>query len=315
MAVRSKTTARVTNRPVVAVSGPTGPAGGPIGPAGSTGPSVTGPTGLRGPTGPFGTGPTGVGAFTGPTGPRSTGPTGFGLPGATGDYGDNGPDGPTGAIGAVGKTGSAGPAASPTGPASGLTGPTGAGSICVPQVPFFADPNVWLTFPLFDTSDGFGSGTTTAGIIYLIPVFVPYPRTYTAMAVEPGDPGPFGGGIQARVGIYDCTQDMHPTVPLYDSGNTIIRGPGLFSFSFSVALAQKPYFLAFWSLSGFTGKTVDLSEIVCALGMQKYADNSRWMFNQNFMQFNRTYSGSFPDLTTLTPTAVNAGNYIVQGIR
>lgn len=88
--------APVMARPVVVVSGHTGPSGGPTGPTGELGPTgAPGPASVIGPTGPFGTGPTGQLGPTGTDGPR-------GLTGPPGAVGSPGPIGPTGVIGPTG---------------------------------------------------------------------------------------------------------------------------------------------------------------------------------------------------------------------
>jgi hypothetical protein len=101
-------TARGTDKAVVAGCGPDGPTGlrGPAGPAGATG--SAGAKGDAGPTGPKGvTGATGAAGPTGPSGPA----------GAQGPQGAVGPTGVTGATGATGATGSTG--------ATGAQGPAG----------------------------------------------------------------------------------------------------------------------------------------------------------------------------------------------
>jgi hypothetical protein len=96
MSTQSSIPAPIMAKPVVVISGHTGPSGGPTGPTGSIGPvggvGVMGPAGQTGPTGIGPTGPTGIGAFTGPTG--NTGPGG--SPGPTGSVGSTGPQGPAG---------------------------------------------------------------------------------------------------------------------------------------------------------------------------------------------------------------------------
>lgn len=97
MAVFVNSAAPVVARPVVIVSGPTGPTGPAVGPTGNTGPTgtLTGPTGYTGNTGHTGassvvTGPTGA---VGPSG--LVGPPGNSVTGTTGQTGPIGPTGPS----------------------------------------------------------------------------------------------------------------------------------------------------------------------------------------------------------------------------
>jgi hypothetical protein len=245
MSTQSNTPAPIATKPVVVIGGPTGPSGGPTGPTGPAGlATVTGATGVHGPTGPLGltgaTGATGAGAFTGPMG--MTGPVGVGLLGPTGyqgDIGETGPTGPTG-IGATGATGNPG---GPTGPQGAIGATGGGGAIGGTVVPFFADPDVYHTWNVTNNVVQIGS-SISANVLVLKPIYIPYPRLYTKMAIHIGTVNP---AARFRMGIYDCNGDMHPTVPLCDSGDLTPSATGLMTFTFSVTLASKPYYLAYWA--------------------------------------------------------------------
>jgi hypothetical protein len=306
--------ATVLARPVVVIAGMTGPSGGPTGPTGTTGAAtVTGPTGATGPTGPLGTGPTGAGAFTGPTGsPGATGPQGFGPAGLTGQQGAMGFTGPTGVTGAQGATGADGPTTGPTGPA-GPVGPPGIGSICGQQVPFFGDPTVYLTMPVGSNFPLVQATVAAAHTICLVPVFVPYPRTFTLMTIQMYYSIP---SILFRMGIYDCTQDMHPTVSLVDSGD-LVPVAGLMTFTFSAALASKPYYLAYWSNGVPTITCFPGNELIQTLGLRSTSSGFTNAVH-NLTYSGKTYGGAFPDLTADNGYVLNQGadsNYIIQGIR
>jgi hypothetical protein len=314
MAVRSRASARVANQPVVTVAGPTGPSGGPIGPAGPAGPAKTGPTGPRGATGPFGAGPTGAGAFTGPTGHRgATGSPGHGLTGFDGPQGDDGVTGPTGATGAQGLAGAAGAVLAPPG-ITGTIGPTGAGNVCGVQAPFFADSETYLTVATLNDPDlSFTAMQPATNFIYLFPVLIPWPRTYTSMAVEVTRAA---STSKFRLGIYDCTGDMHPTTALCDSGDLVPAGTGLMTFSFSVALGQKPYFLAYWTSNAVGGaqfKSFWVDQVATVLGWQK--SSSQWIGGANYMTFFHAYGTAFPDLSAASPNNLTTGGHLILGIR
>jgi hypothetical protein len=287
--------------PVMVVGGHTGPAGGPTGPTGPAGiATLIGPTGPTGPRGPIGTGPTGAGAFTGPTGPTGlTGPVGEGMPGATGSTGDTGPTGPLGFPGQVGPVGPAGPATGPTGPA-GPNGPAGAGNVCGAQAPLYSNPNTFLVMPLIGNNPLISVDIDPHTVI-LTPVYVPYGRVYTSIAVNC-----LGGfpGARYRLAIYDCTDSMHPTVPLFDSGD-IAYVVGFSQISFSVALSPKPYYLALWADSGvgFTG--IYGAYTIQTLGLR--ADASGWQSFVHNLSYAINYDGgNFPDLTSNNGYLMNA---------
>jgi hypothetical protein len=319
MPVLSKDDAAVLLLRMVAITGPSGPRidlTGPTGPQGSMAP--TGPTGSVGNTGPMDIGATGPTAKLGVTGPRgATGPQASGdVTGATGPYGDFGLDGASGPVGVLGPTGYTGPGGGPLG-GTGVTGPTGTGNVAGVQAPIFASATPYLTAaPLVGTAAGEGTfnqyRSHLPNYIYLTPIFVPFARTYTSMMVESytlNTPAFF------RMGLYDCTEEMHPTVPLVDSGNTPVAA-GLITCSFSVALNPKPYFLAFWcNIANIFFKFWDVRDVAPTLGMKLYPDSSAWSNSINFMRYSRTYSGGLPDLTLLTPTTLDNGGSIIQGIR
>jgi hypothetical protein len=321
MSVERNDPAAVHEKPEVIIPGSTGPVGatGPTGAQGAA--SVTGPTGPQGVTGLTGAlGATGPGQSTGPTGPRgATGPLDTeGGTGATGPWGEWGPDGPTGPTGPTGRVGSQGAPGGPHG-GTGAVGPTGMGNIGGLQVPFFGDPEVYLTTPTII----FGAGNDvpwnyrefTAATIYLMPVFIPYARTYTEMVVESYEVRILDVGF--KLGIYDCTEDMQPTVPLFGSSHQGPNGKGRMGVSFSLALSAKPYYLAFMCNYTERFRVFWGDEVAMSLGWRKYADNSKWQFEIVALQtsyFNYNYNLGFVDLTSKTD--VKPGNSLLMiGIR
>jgi hypothetical protein len=283
----------VLTRPVVVVGGHTGPAGGPTGATGPQG-ITPGPTGVMGPTGPtgvFGTGPTGERGETGPTGPTGvTGPLGFGPDGPPGPTGDTGPTGGLGPTGPKGATGVTGSATGPTGPA-GPVGPLGGGSICGQQVPFFGDPSIYLTMPIMSNFP-ISSVSGPPNRMSLVPIYIPYARLYTTMML---DMSPDNPAARIRMGIYDCDGDMHPTVPLMDSGQILVID-GLNFISFNLVLSPKPYYIAYWansspSIAGILGRY-----IVQTLGFK--AEGSGYAQPMHHIAYlGKTFGPPFPDLT------------------
>lgn len=253
----------VRTRPVRVTRGTTGPAGGPAGVTGPQGIAVTGPTGMTGPDGIAMTGPTGPG-ITGPTGPvGATGPVGegpMGPPGEPGFMGFTGPEGPTGMVGPQGVTG---PATGPTGPA-GPNGPPGAGNICGLNVPVFYDPNTFLIPPAV-TNNPLIDVIHTPDLIALYPIFVPYGRVYTSMVIHCRTVNSSG---RFRMGIYDCTETMQPTVPIFDSGNLVPDFNGLISVPMNIALSPKPYYVALWTGSPIMFKGMQGYYTIQALGLR-----------------------------------------------
>jgi hypothetical protein len=307
----------VKARPVVVVGGFTGPAGGPTGETGPQGiePGPTGATGPVGPTGLFGTGPTGPASHTGPTGiPGATGPLGSGPDGPEGPTGETGSTGDTGPTGPMGGLGATGPATGATGPA-GPIGPLGGGNICGQQVPFFNDSTVYLTMPIMSNFP-VQWVTGAAHRLVLVPVYVPYSRIYTMMMIDTAN-----SSAKIRMGIYDCNSDMHPTVPLVDSGHLSPPG-GPLSFAFSVALSPKPYYLAYWtdesvSVAGLLGRW-----IVQTLGFK--TEGSWFAQPMHHLAYDKVYGPPLPDLTAdetyVLKYVSQSGNtdvsaYILQGIR
>ena len=328
MTILDKHRADITERPVVIIEGPTGPSGGEIGPAGPEGAAaLTGPTGPAGPAGPIEIGPTGPGAVFGPTGAQgATGPADIGFTGPWGDWGEQGVDGPTGASGPQGRVGPIGMSNAPTG-ASGASGPSGMGNVCGVSVPFFTDPNIWLTppmgevgrFPLPLRSTEFGAHT-----LYLFPVWVPFPRTFTQIAVESAHLNNYSS---IRFGIYDCTQDMHPTVPLYDSG---ALGPpvgkGLItSPPFSLPLSAKPYYFAYLSNESLSFKYLSAVDMQAPLGWRRYPDGvgydyPPWKFEACTLIYTAWNwgMGPLPDLTSMAEPDLrlsSSNNMMLMGIR
>ena len=148
-------------------------------------------------------------------------------------------------------------------------------------------------------------------------MYVPFARTFTSIVIEsyqavyPTD--------RMRLGVYDCDQNMHPTVPVFDSGNISPIGIGRIMASGSFALQAKPYYLALLTDTfgiNFRGYAAD--QYLMTLGWRKYADNSAWMYDSPGM----TYSGGgyapFPDLTLKTTPSLklmDAGGIPLIGIR
>jgi hypothetical protein len=278
-------------RPVRIDGGLTGPEGGPIGPTGPTGSaSLTGPTGPTGVAG-IATGPTGAGSYTGPTGQAGmTGPFGQGPIGPTGPQGFMGFTGPTGSTGPIGVTGASGSATGPTGP-DGPVGPLGSGNIAGTAVPAYFDDNTYLVQP---TGPNIPLGTTTMPPHYLLltPVFIPYGRVYTKLAIQSFQADP---DSRFRMGIYDCTNDMHPTVPVFDSGN-LAPTIDMMTALMSVALSPKPYFLALWCGGPLTFKAFPGAYLVQTLGMR--CTSAGWERFIHNLSYSRTFDeGNFPDLT------------------
>lgn len=291
----------VLAKPVRVVGGPTGPNNGPTGPTGPIGTqSVTGPTGPTGHTGPMGTGPTGSPSHTGPTGPTGqTGPYGGGPIGPTGEQGSIGLTGPTGPTGTVGPTGIDGPATGPTGPA-GNVGPAGAGNVAGIGVPFFDDTNVYLTMPTVPNIP-LGTVTIPANTIVLIPVYIPYGRVYTKLAIQS-----YQANTEARfrMGVYACDEDMHPTTPVVDSGN-MTPVMDMNTATFSQALSPRPYYLAIWCGTDLTFKSFPGTYVMQTLGLR--CTSSGWDRFLHNLSYDVTFDeGDFPDLTSNDDYSANS---------
>jgi hypothetical protein len=317
MAVRSNKPALNSILPIVTLTGATGGVG-PTGPPGPQGViSPTGPTGDVGPTGSIGEGgSTGPSAVTGPTGPRgATGDIFSGdLTGDTGPWGWWGDYGPTGPTGATGEKGLTGPGGGPLGVTGGL-GPTGSGSVCGVQAPMFGNSTIYLTTPLLlvnDQGSPYAYRAPTNNMIYLVPVFVPFARTYTEMVVEAYVTNTTGF---FRMGLYDCTEDMRPTVPVADCGNRPVAA-GVMASPFSAALKQKPYYLAFWvNNPSVYFKYWGVEDIPTVLGARQSSSGGGWVQGVNYIRYARAYGTPFPDLTLVLPTALETGGFVIQGIR
>jgi hypothetical protein len=289
----------IAARPVIVTGGPTGPAGGPTGSTGPTGPAtLTGPTGPIGPPGPQGTGPAGTVGPTGPTGiPGPTGPVGIGVQGDTGGTGDTGATGPTGMTGDRGDVGPTGPATGPTGPA-GPVGPAGIGNICGVQVPMFAYTNTFLTMPALSNVP-LTNRTLEQHTIYLVPIYIPYPRLYTAMAAHVNTLSAAG----FKMGIYDCNQDMHPTVAVAQT-NAMSPNGTFTQVPINVMLGCKPYYLALWGNDGISFVAFPGTYCIHTLGWR--CDSSGWTLPIHNVTYAAHFDGgSFPDLT-------NNDNYVLN---
>lgn len=311
----------VQARPVVVVGGPPGPAGGPTGPTGPVGSVLTpGPTGAVGPTGPMGTGPQGPEAPTGMTGPTGPmGPIGEGPQGPPGEQGPMGFTGDTGPTGPAGPQGVTGPATGPTGP-GGPVGPPGAGNICGMSSPYYHSgltflvmpglPNVPLTTRYFDPH-----------VIALIPIFIPRGRLYLEMAVRCYLEDPDG---RFRMGIYDCTVDMHPTTAIFDSGNLVPQNT-LMEIPMSVTLSPKPYYLALW-----TGRQIPFAAFpgtYCIHTLGWRCNSNGWERPIQNISYDMDFDeGNFPDLTLNDAYSANYASIwqgskqfvvdqVIQGIR
>lgn len=294
-------------KPIVVIGGPTGPAGGPPGPTGPQGDAtMTGPTGPVGPTGVMGTGPAGDGAYTGPTGaPGPTGPVGEGAqgpPGPTGSMGYTGDRGPTGMQGPQGVTGSA---SGPTG-APGPAGPPGAGNVCGVAAPYFADPSTYLVMPAVSNIP-LNNRTVEPHILTLTPIYIPYSRVYTIMAIQSNSIDPDG---RFRLGIYDCTEDMHPTVPVMDSGN-LAPTLDMMEVRFSVLLRPKPYYIALWSGGSFSFKAYPGDYVIQSLGTR--CTSQGWYGHVHNVSYAIQFDeGDFPDLTTNNSYTLNHATLIYR---
>jgi hypothetical protein len=323
MPVRSNHSAPISEIQPVTLTGPTGPQTGVTGPIGMMGLSVTGPAGPIGVSGPVGPpGATGLGGFTGPTGAfGATGPQGGSEgTGPTGDYGEWGPDGPEGNTGPLGRTGSAGRPGGPTG-VSGATGPTGAGNIGGVEVPFFVDSETFLTASMLSCGPNdspWGYASVSTGTIALLPVFVPFARHYTEMVCESQQA--LYPTIAMRLGIYDCGNDMHPTVPLFDSGQILPIGQGRMGAFFDLDLVAKPYWLAISITQSSNFRAFSNAKLFPVLGYQRYTvvfdPKQNWRFEAGPIYFNGSgwnFNTALPDLTAKTLSS--GGASIILGIR
>jgi hypothetical protein len=319
MAIARNDPAELMLRPVVTI-GPTGPVGATGAPGASGFAGGTGPIGPRGARGlPGAAGPTGAGFITGSTGPRGmTGP--LDVQGGTGDqgwWGDWGSEGDTGPTGPTGARGNAGDSQAPIG-VTGVAGPTGHGNYGGMSAPFFAAPEVYLTTPIVQWPAEKQYYQISNGVIALQPVFVPYPRVFTSIAV---DSYQARSGVKFRLGIYDCDQNMHPTIPLFDSGD-LFPVQGRVAAFCNVSLLAKPYYLAFADDTfGVYFAGVAATMPLQTLGWRKYADNSRWMFEAQYMVFNPPFGGwgygPLPDLTAVAEAnlTLGSGAIVWMGIR
>jgi len=325
MPVKQHDPAPITLKPtvVLGITGALGPPGLP-GPEGSSlAIGTTGPRGMTGPVGDFGA--TGSNAGTGPTGPRgATGPPEVIELGPTGWWGDWGDEGPTGITGFAGRTGVPGNAGGPAG-ITGTVGPTGAGSYGGLQAPIFAASEVYLTPTYLNRFNVDWTGKleyyqVSNGVIILVPVFVPFPRSFTELVVDSYQERSFG--VFFRMALYDCDVNMHPTVPLIQSPDIIPGGQGRIGFSFSsLALQAKPYYFAFLSNTyGVYYRAMASYQPAPVLGWRKYADNTQWMFEavqMKYSNFNYGYNQGFINLTAMTTPDLDfaSGAVLLMGMR
>lgn len=322
MTIKTTLPASLMERPDVFIPGATGDVGatGPRGPRGLTSaPGPAGPTGVMGPPGDVGD--TGPYQSVGVTGPQ--GATGLsnneGGTGQWGDWGEWGPDGPTGDTGPTGRVGEDGPGISPVG-ITGPTGPTGMGSIGGLQVPFFGHSEVYLTAAALPIGHPANNTVSWAyrefnsSTIYLVPIFVPYARTFTEMVIDSYRAEYVTNGF--KLGIYNCTPEMRPTNPIFDSNHIGPIGKGRMAVGCNVSLEAKPYYLALMVNSTQYYKCFASDEIAMVLGWRKYVDNSQWMFESPTFQtqtFYSNYNVGFVDLSTIQLYYLNA--FIMIGIR
>ena len=119
-----------------------------------------------------------------------------------------------------------------------------------------------------------------------------------------------------RVGLYDCTVDMHPTVPLCDSGDLVPLLPGLMTFTFSLNLDAKPYYLAWISTgSAFTARAWSGSGFLDTLGI--ISNSSGFGASIGNLTYTRAY-GPLPNLTsdnTHTFASYGSGYFVALAIR
>lgn len=219
-----------------------------------------------------------------------TGPFGAGPEGPTGDQGSIGYTGDTGPTGTIGPTGGDGSATGPTGP-GGPVGPFGSGNICGMMTPYFADTDTYLIMPVSPNAPT-GSTTVSADTIILIPVFIPFARTYTKLAIQSMQANP---AARYRLGIYDCDEEMHPLNPIVDSGN-LAPTLDINTVTFSQALSPKPYYLAIWCGSALTFKSYPGTYVIQALGLR--CTSAGWERMLHNLSYSVTFDeGDFPDLT------------------
>lgn len=321
MTVTRNDPAPVYQLPTIAIDGPTGPVPNFTGPTGHQGPPFPyGDTGPQGVTGYVGaTGPTGGSGTTGVTGARgNTGPAGNGdTTGFTGPSGDQGPDGPTGPTGMMGRTGPQGHPGGPSG-VTGATGPTGTGNVGGIQAPFFVDNEAYLVpdaMPV-QVGDAWAGSSLSANTIALMPVFVPFARTFTQIVCE-STAAKFAT-VFMRLGIYNCNENMRPTTTVFESGQILPIIDGRMSANMSVALEAKPYFLAIAVSTASSFVALSTAKHLPVLGWRKNTGAATWSTEIPALSFSGllggwTINSPLPDLTAKTLSASNF-TYLI-GIR
>lgn len=219
-----------------------------------------------------------------------TGPFGAGPEGPTGPQGFIGYTGATGPTGTVGPTGIVGPDTGPTGP-GGPVGPLGSGNICGMSTPYFTDTETFLIMPVAANAP-LGTTSVEPDKIILIPIYIPFARTYTQLAIQSYQDNP---AARFRLGIYDCDEEMHPLNPIVDSGN-LAPTMDINTITFSQALSPKPYYLAIWCGSALTFRSYPGTYVIQSLGLR--CTSAGWERLIHNLSYDVTFDeGDFPDLT------------------
>jgi hypothetical protein len=175
----------------------------------------------------------------------------------------------------------------------------------------FNNANTTLTTP-FVLINGVQNVTPTQNILYLMPIYPPTTRTYTQARVRVNSPG--GGGTM-NIGIYNATSGNQPSTVLATLGQITFSSVGINTLSFSQSLDAKLYFLAYWctgtcSSQGF----LTSGNLFTTLGI--HDDGTQWDWMMQMLQYSKTYSTTFPDLTSDSTYAVTQPTSIpLIGIR
>jgi hypothetical protein len=169
-------------------------------------------------------------------------------------------------------------------------GPLGGGNVCGSMAPMFAYTNTFLVMPSLSNIP-LTEVTLDPNVIYLIPVYVPFARHYTAMAIAV-----VGSENVFKIGIYDCDQDMHPTVCLVETVPMNWTTTGVTQVPIDVMLSPKPYYLALWAGGEIRVEAFPGTYVVHTLGWR--CNSSGWTQPVHNVTYAVTFNGgNFPDLT------------------
>jgi hypothetical protein len=175
-------------------------------------------------------------------------------------------------------------------------------------VPFFSDPSVYLAGEYVSTL-GSNSLSVAQNLLLLRPIHIPFAGSYSKIAFEIT-----GADSTAliRVGLYDCDALMHPTSPIFDSGDITPSSTGLYLVSAPLSLSAKPYYLA-WISKGasFTARCWSTGAFLDTLGVK--TSSTGFTGPIGIVTYNKTY-GSLPDLTSdnaYTLASYSAYGYVV----